>query len=163
MIPAILRNYLATNGVQYSHTMHPYAATTLGAALKDHTPPREMAKTLILDANGVRCLAVVPANHWADLGKLKHAMGVNSLRLITENEMTELFPNMDLGAVPPLGTMFGMQVYLDAQLAREDEIAFNAGTHTDVIHMSYRQFERLAEPKVLDFASKATLETGVGA
>ena len=77
------------------------------------------------------------------------------LRLATEAELADLFPPCELGAMPPFGNLFGLPVYVDGRLAGEDMITFNAGTHRDVIHMHFGDFERLVQPSVVAFSRRA--------
>jgi Ala-tRNA(Pro) deacylase len=97
-------------------------------------------------------MAVMPATARADFGKLKSALGVKEIRLATELEFTGLFPDCDVGAMPPFGNLYGIPVYVDEALAEDEEIIFNAGTHQDTIRMRYADFARLAQPKVFPFA-----------
>jgi Ala-tRNA(Pro) deacylase len=102
-------------------------------------------------------MAVLPGDSVVDLEQLRLDLGLSRLRLATEAELKELFPPCELGAMPPFGNLFGLPVYVDSRLAGEDMVAFNAGTHRDVIHMHFADYERLVNPSVVPFARRATM------
>jgi Ala-tRNA(Pro) deacylase len=104
--------------------------------------------------DGGYAIAVLPANTHIDLPLLADSIGLTELRLATEEELLALFPDVELGAMPPFGNLYGMPVYLDERLVDEPMIAFNAGTHTDTVHMRTREFMRLTDALVLPFARK---------
>ena len=144
-------NYLDTHEVRYAHTTHSLAYTAEEVATAEHIPPHRMAKTVVCrDLEGF-LMVVVPADSYVDLEQLRIAIGVHSLHLAAEGELYSLFPGAELGAMPPLGTLFGLRVYLDRQIANQEFIAFNAGTHRDVIHMRVADFKRLIRPVIGDF------------
>jgi Ala-tRNA(Pro) deacylase len=66
------------------------------------------------------------------------------VRLATEAEFASLFPDCELGAMPPLGELYGLPVYVDESLSVDKEIIFSAGTHRDAIRMNYRRLKCLA-------------------
>ncbi len=150
-----LREFLDSQHVEYTHTVHPLAYTAREVATAEHIPAREVAKTVVFLSEQGYGMAVLPADSVVDLEQLRLDLGVSRLRLATEAELGELFPHCELGAMPPFGNLFDMPVYVDSRLAAEDLIAFNAGSHRDVIHMHYRDFERLTNPLVVVFARRA--------
>jgi Ala-tRNA(Pro) deacylase len=97
-------------------------------------------------------MAVLPADELVDLSELRVLLGFNRLRLATEEELNKLFPDCELGAMPPCGNLFGMPVFVESSLAREDTIAFNGGTHRDVVYMHFRDFDQLVNPRIVQFA-----------
>jgi Ala-tRNA(Pro) deacylase len=145
-----LRNYL--ENVRYVHETHRTAYTAQELAQEEHVPGKLIAKTIVVKADDGFAMAVMPATARADFGKLKSALGVKEIRLATELEFTGLFPDCDVGAMPPFGNLYGIPVYVDEALAEDEEIIFNAGTHQDTIRMRYADFARLAQPKVFPFA-----------
>jgi Ala-tRNA(Pro) deacylase len=150
MLSRIL-DYLDQNGVQYDHHAHPEAHTAREVAAAEHVPTHEVAKTVVfLDENGYG-MAVLRADCAVDMHELRMLLGPR-LRLATERELVDLFPECELGAMPPFGSLFRMPVYADSRLAQEELIEFNAGTHRDVIRLRYRDYESLAKPIVVDFA-----------
>lgn len=150
-----LREFLDQNQVDYTHTVHPLAYTAREVASAEHVPAREMAKTVIFLSEQGFGMAVLPADSVVDLEELRQDLGLSRLRLATEAELGELFPTCELGAMPPFGNLFGLPVYADGRLAAEDTITFNAGTHRDVIHMHFRDFQRLVNPSTISFARRA--------
>jgi Ala-tRNA(Pro) deacylase len=110
-----------------------------------------MSKTVICHDKGGYAMIVIPADSYVDLEQLRTAIGVPTLYVAEENELYELFPEAELGAMPPLGTLFNLRVYLDREVSSQEFIAFNAGTHRDVIHMRVTDFKRLVQPVIGDF------------
>ena len=147
-----LRNFLELEKVPYVHETHRTAYTAQGVAQEEHVPGKMVAKTVVVKAGDNFALAVMPATARADFAKLKSVLGANDLRLATELEFTGLFPDCEVGAMPPFGNLYGVPVYVDAALAQDKEIIFNAGTHQDTIRMRYTDFELLVQPKVFAFA-----------
>ncbi|MEZ5352325.1 MAG: YbaK/EbsC family protein [Bryobacteraceae bacterium] len=159
MITHRLEDYLVGQNAVFQHTVHPAAPTALTVARQDHVPAREMAKAVIACADGAYLMAVLPANRSVEFAKLRQILRAEEVRIATEFEMSKLFPDVEVGAVPPIGALYDLPVLVDETLAREPEIAFNAGTHTDSIHMSYAEFDRLTSPRVCAFASPAVFAT----
>lgn len=147
-----LEAFLAKNHVSYTHTIHPLAYTARGVATAEHLPPHEVAKSVVFVGDDGVGIAVLPADAVVDLQQLRDALGVNRLRLATESELAGLFPDSELGAMPPFGNLYNIPVYVDRELAAEEWIAFNAGTHRDVVHMRYADFAKLTEPLVFGFS-----------
>ncbi|MBI3679445.1 MAG: YbaK/EbsC family protein [Acidobacteria bacterium] len=153
MITPRLQAFLDKNRALYSHSTHRLTYTAKDLAQADHVPPSEVAKTIVFVGDDVYAMAVLPADGRIDLEKLRHALGVNTLRLATEDELARLFPDVELGAMPPFGNLYhDIPVYVDSRLADEEEIAFNAGTHRDVVHMRFRDYRHFVHPTVLPFA-----------
>lgn len=97
-------------------------------------------------------MAVLPASHKVDLDVLKKETGAKNVRLATEEEFKDLFPGCELGAMPPFGNLYDMEVYVAEKLTDNEEIAFNAGSHSELIKVSYKDFETLVRPRVLKFS-----------
>lgn len=152
-----LKELLDQNKVEYTHTVHPTAYTAREVASAERVPAREVAKTVVFLSENGYALAVLPADSLVDLEQLRQDLGLTRLRLATEAELGELFPQCELGAMPPLGSLFDLPVYVDTRMTSQDMIAFNAGTHRDVVHMHFRDFERLVNPVIVPFARHATL------
>ncbi len=151
-----LREFLDQNHIEYTQTTHSLAYTAREVAAAEHIPAHEVAKTVVFLCEQGYGLAVLTADRVVDLEELRMNLGVARLRLATEAELSELFPGCELGAMPPFGNLWGLPVYVDDALAGEDRIAFNAGSHREVIHMKYRDFERLVNPLVLRFSRRLT-------
>jgi Ala-tRNA(Pro) deacylase len=147
-----LSAFLRAHQAAYTHSIHPAAFTAREVASAEHLPAREVAKTVVVDTGGSYAMLVIPANKLIDFQEVRQEPGFTHLRMVTEYELGKLFPDCELGAMPPIGALYGLPVYLDASLAEERLIAFNAGTHRDVIHMLTAEYRRLAEPKILALA-----------
>ena len=93
-------------------------------------------------------MAVLPASQRVDLERLKEAAQAQRVEIAGEQEFKDMFPECEVGAMPPFGNLYEMQVFASAALAEDEEIAFNAGSHTELIRVSYDDFERLVQPKV---------------
>lgn len=153
-LPRLLR-YLAQHNVPYWHDVHPVAYTAAEVAAAEHVPTHSVAKTIVFRSELGYGMAVLPGDSRVDVNELRAELGAHSLRLATEQELSALFMgSCELGAMPPFGngTLFELPVYVDSHLSMEPEIAFNAGTHHDVVRLPYAEFARLVKPHVLQFA-----------
>lgn len=139
--------------VTYRHDRHPLSYTARETAAADHVAPRAFAKTVVVHGEDGYAMTVLPADQTVDLEELRLALGSHRLRLATENELSEVFPECELGAMPPFGngTLFDMPVWADGLLMSEETICFNAGTHRDTIQMQIEDWESLVKPSVLAF------------
>ena len=155
-----LRAFLEENRAEYTHTVHPLAYTAREVATAEHLPAREVAKTVVVFGDDGYHLIVAPANRLVDFQELRLTLGLTHVRMATEEELKRLFPDCDLGAMPPFGNLYGLPVFLDSSLAGEETIAFNGGTHRDVIHMHTADFRRLVKPVVVPLAREAVMRHG---
>jgi Ala-tRNA(Pro) deacylase len=153
-IPPGLKTLLDESHVSYSTVPHTTTYTAQGTAAAMKISGKDMAKTLVLKAGDETLLAVLPAAHHANLEALSSVIG-KAVRLATEPEFISLFPDCELGAMPPFGSLYHLPVYVDESLSADEEILFNAGTHREAIRMKYLDFERLAKPTICAFASKS--------
>ena len=151
-----LKNFLNSRGVKYVTVEHLPAYTATETAESAHLSGRDFAKTVIVETDRGIAMAVLPANRKIVLSDLREMLGDPNLRLASEDDFIARFPDCELGAMPPFGNLYGLPVFVAASLAEEPEIAFNAGTHLEVIKMAYEDFESLVQPMVLDFASSVT-------
>jgi len=145
-----LQEFLDTGQAPYESRTHRTAYTAAEVAEAMHIPGKEMAKTVIVNADGMLRMAVLPANQMLNLHHLQWVMRSDNIRLATEGEFKDAFPGCELGAMPPFGNLFGMSVYCDTRLANNDFIEFNGGTHTDTVRMLFTEFKRLARPTMID-------------
>jgi len=152
-----LAKFLDENKIRYVRISHSPAYTAQEIAASAHIPGREVAKTVMVKIEGKMQMVVTCASCQVDLQELKRAVGAQKVELATEDEFRGLFPECELGAMPPFGNLFDMQVFVTEELAEDEEIAFNAGSHTELVRMSYRDFARLVEPTVLDVTTKTTV------
>ncbi|GLH65932.1 aminoacyl-tRNA deacylase [Geothrix edaphica] len=145
-----LEEFLNKNGVAHQVIPHALAFTATSVAGAAHIRGKEMAKTVVVNLDGHLAMAVVPADRKVDLERLRQATGSVTAELADEREFSGDFPGCEPGAMPPFGNLYGMPVYVEPHLAADPEIAFNAGTHTELIRMAYKDFERLAHPMLVD-------------
>ena len=114
---------------------------------------RSLAKTVIVELDGKMAMAVLPANRKIVLQDLREVTGSHEVKFASEEQFKQRFPDCETGAMPPFGNLYGMDVYLAESLTDNDQIAFNAGSHTEVIKLPYKDFERLVQPKVVSFTT----------
>ena len=152
-IPARLENYLAEKHVPYTRSTHRLAYSAQGVAAAQHVAGWTVAKTVILKTEDQFLMVVLPAPMKVDLHLLREQLPFNQLELADEWEFGRLFPDCQLGAMAPFGNLYGLPVYVEESLARQDEIVFNAGTHVDTIRMKYKDFDRLVGPTVIHAAA----------
>lgn len=142
-----LKEYLENNHIEYSTILHSPVYTAQEVAASAHVPGKELAKTVMVKINGKMAMAVVPASDKVDFRGLKKAVGVEKAELASEEEFKNMFPECDIGAMPPFGNLYDMEVFVADHLSEDEEIAFNAGSHDELIKMTYRDFERLVQPR----------------
>jgi Ala-tRNA(Pro) deacylase len=147
-----LRELLDDRRVKYVTVRHSPAYTAQEVAASAHISGYEIAKTVMVKVDGKLAMAVLPAPLHVDLAHLKELIGADRVALAGEGEFKALFPECEPGAMPPFGALYGMDTYVAERLAEDEYIAFNAGTHTELIRMRYRDFELLARPRVLAFS-----------
>ncbi|HYA61715.1 MAG TPA: YbaK/EbsC family protein [Candidatus Sulfotelmatobacter sp.] len=153
-VPERLKSFLDSNQIPYETLSHSTTYTAQGTATLMQISGKEVAKTVVLRAGPLgeeTILAVLPGPKHVKLDKLSAAVG-KPVRLATELEFSSLFPDCELGAMPPFGALYNLPVYVDESLAKDKEVVFNAGTHHDAVRMAYEDFVRLAEPKICSFA-----------
>lgn len=152
--PASICRFLKSQGVAYRVSAHPRAYTAQGIARAQHLSGKRLAKVVIvMKDEGGMTMAVVPANCNVDLEKLRRIFDAGPIRLATEEEFQNAFPECELGAMPPLGNIYHMEVWIDEMLRAYPTISFNAGTHAETVEMSLADFERLVHPGVASFAA----------
>lgn len=147
-IPENLERFLKERKVPYAATTHPEAFTAQQSAQAAHVPGRAFAKSVLVNVDGKICMAVVPATERVDLGRLQKCLEARKVRLASEAEFSPLFPDCDLGAMPIFGSLYGIPVLLSDELAGNEEIAFTAGTHKDIVRMKVGDFLAAENPKV---------------
>ncbi len=149
MLAPRLQKFLNDNHVDYKTITHTPAYTAQEIAERAHIPGRRLAKPVIIKADDKYMMMIETADSKLDLKKLQKWLGAKKVELATESEFREWFPECEVGAMPPFGNLYNMEVYMDDWLAENDTIAFNAGNHEDLIEMSFRDFELLVKPKKL--------------
>jgi len=146
-----LTDFLNTQKVKYIAISHSPAYTAQEIAALAHIPGREVAKTVMVKVDGRMCMAVLPASSMVDFTQLRQGVNAAKVELATEAEFKGMFPECEVGAMPPFGNLFGMSVCVDKLLAEDEEIAFNAGTHKELVRMDFKDFARIVDPKILSF------------
>ena len=153
-----LKEFLDSHGVKYVTISHSPAFTAQEIAASAHVPGKELAKTVMAAADGQMVMAVLPASHRVVLDFLREATDAESVRLVSEREFRDRFPDCDVGAMPPFGNLYGMDVFVSESLTEDEEIVFNAGSHTELIRLPYRDFKRLVQPMVVRLAYADAVE-----
>jgi Ala-tRNA(Pro) deacylase len=154
-----LREFLDSQGVAYTTISHAVAYTAKEIAAVTHISNKELAKTVVIKIDGELAMAVLPASYEVDLSSLRVATGARSVSLAKESEFKDRFPECEIGAMPPFGNLYGMAVYVDQSLTEDKDIAFNAGSHSEVLQVRYADFERLVKPTVLRFSEMPDMES----
>ncbi|MDQ8204792.1 YbaK/EbsC family protein [Pelagicoccus sp. SDUM812003] len=149
---ARITEYLDMHRIKYEKITHSPAYTAQEVAAKAHVSGWDLAKTVVVKLDGEFAMAVLPASEHIDLDYMAEIVNAREACLATEDEFIDMFPGCDLGAIPPFGNLFGMKVFVAPELAEDETIAFSAGTHTELIRLSYDDFEWLVEPEMIPFA-----------
>lgn len=147
-----LEKYFREQGVKYEVRSHPEVYTAQEVAAVEHIPGRLMAKVVMAMIDGSPTQLVLPAPHRVDLPRLRSALGAEECRLAREEEFTSLFPDCEVGAMPPFGNLYNVAVIVDRSLTEDPRIVFNAGTHRETMTVAYQDFARLVTPKTVEFA-----------
>ena len=152
-IPQRLIDCLHKSKAGYEVLHHPIAVSAQRIAQAEHVKGRHHAKVVMVKSGDGPSMIVLPADHQIDLDKVGRVIG-EAASLASEPEFKSLFPDCAVGAMPPFGNLYGVPTYVDKSLSQEEYIVFEAGTHTDAIKLSYRDYEKIAKPLVEDFAIK---------
>lgn len=149
-----LKDFLDTYQVKYSGITHSVAYTAQGIAALTHISGKELAKTVVIKVDNIFMMAVVPASQRVDLSHIKEALSAKAVELATEEELRQLFPDCETGAMPPFGNLYGIRVMADQSLTEDKEIVFNAGSHRELIRVSWNDYVKLAKPTILPLTTK---------
>jgi len=150
-----LKEFLDENRVKYVAVQHSTAYTAQEIAASAHIPGKDLAKTVMVKVDGKMAMAVLPASTRLDFGLLEQVTGAKKVDLATEKEFKDMFPECEVGAMPPFGNLYGMDVFVAEKLTADDTIAFNAGSHSELVKLAYDDFERLVKPKVAKISMRA--------
>ena len=145
-----LEAYLREQGVPFKQQQHSVAFTAQEVAASEHLPDDMVAKVVIIFADAAMVMLVLPASEHADLAKVAAALGAKQAWLADEHEFAAVFPDCDIGAMPPFGNLYDIPVYVDRTLTKDETIVFQAGTHTDTMRMGYANYARLVNPTIVD-------------
>jgi Ala-tRNA(Pro) deacylase len=150
-----LKQYLDSKGVKYTILQHSPAYTAQEIAAKAHVPGQQLAKSVMVKLDGELAMAVVPASTRVDLNALARAVGAKEATLAHESEFARVFEGCEPGAMPPFGNLWRIPVFVSDTLAEDEIISFNAGNHTELMTLSFEDYHRLVEPKILSFSRAA--------
>ena len=149
-----LREYLDQNNIKYQLINHSAAFTSQEIAASAHIPGREMAKVVMIKVDNKLEMAVLPASHTADLKRIKEVRQAHNVELAQESDYKDIFEESEAGAMPPFGNLFNLRVISSTDLSEDSQIVFNAGSHRELIKLSYEDYERLVQPLVCAFSIK---------
>jgi Ala-tRNA(Pro) deacylase len=149
-----LKQMLDQHSIRYISINHSPAYTARETAASTLVPRREFAKTVIVDFDGEKVMAVLPASRHVDLEALRELAQASAARLATEDEFGELFPDCEPGAMPPFGSLYGKRIFVDEMVTEVDDLCFNAGSHEQILRMDCRDYLKLEQPVVGSFAVK---------
>ena len=147
-----LETLLRQESVPFQVQHHPLAYTAQQLAAAEHVPGRMIAKVVMVYGDGKPAMLVMPAPAHVNFMRAAVALKAREVRLAREEEFARQFPDCEVGAMPPFGNLYGVPVWVDRSLAKDDTIIFPAGSHTDTIQIAFADFERIVQPQIGDFA-----------
>jgi Ala-tRNA(Pro) deacylase len=157
--PQWVRKALEGRGVRYRELHHPRAYTSQEVAKREHVSGHQVAKVVVVMADGKPVELVLPASRRVVLEQVRELLGARDMRLATETEMERYFTECEIGAVPPLRHWKDIDVLMDTTLSADDEILFQAGTHEDAVALRFDDWQRIVEPRTANFSEPA--DTGL--
>lgn len=147
-----LKDFLDKNRVKFEANRHKEVYTAQEIAAVQHVPGDNMAKVVIVKADGKLGMLVLPATHKIDFKKLQSVLKVKNIKLASEAEFKSAFPDCEVGAMPPFGSLYNIPLLADKALTGSSMIAFNAGTHKDSVAIRLSDFTKLEKPVMVDFS-----------
>jgi Ala-tRNA(Pro) deacylase len=147
-----LKEYLEKNQISFEVGYHARVYTAQEVAASQHVPGKEMAKVVMVEADGKMIMLALPASYMVDMKKLKDVLQCKNARMIKEEKFEELFPDCEIGAMPPFGNLYNLEVWVDQILTQDEFIVFRAGSHVETLRIKYDDYARLVNPKVGDFS-----------
>jgi Ala-tRNA(Pro) deacylase len=157
-IPQRIRDYLDSQNVSYETLHHSQAFTAQEVAHSLHVSGKKCVKAVVASGDSKTIMLVMPASHRLNFQELKSLLKAHQLEMLVESELVDLFPDCDLGAIPPLGNLYGISVWVDRAVANAEKIVFCAGTHEDCIRMRYSDFAKLTLPYLGHFSEPGTAQ-----
>ena len=152
-IPTKIREFLDLHKIAYQFCTHSPAYTAQGLAHVQHVSGKELAKVVMVVVKGRMLMTVLPGSHRVEIEQLDRLLNTQNSRLATEEEFKDLFPDCEVGAMPPFGNLYNLEVWADSELEKHPTITFNAGTHVETIKMNYADFHRLVAPRTGSFSA----------
>jgi Ala-tRNA(Pro) deacylase len=150
-----LKEFLNENHVRFVTISHSQAFTAQEIAAVAHVPGKELAKTVMVKLDGKLAMVVLPAPDQVSTTRLKKVTGASEAEVASEADFADRFPSCEVGAMPPFGNLWDLQVFVDQRLREDEGIAFNAGSHTELIKLAYGDFERLVSPVVAELSTRS--------
>jgi Ala-tRNA(Pro) deacylase len=147
-----LKEYLEKNQVSFEVDYHQRVYTAQEIAAAEHVPGKELAKVVMVRADGKMVMLVLPASFRVDMGKLKGILKSKKVEKAKEEEFQDLFADCEVGAMPPFGNLYNLDVWVDQVLTEDEDIVFNAGSHVETLKIKYSDYARLVTPKVGQFS-----------
>ncbi|MCK9274010.1 MAG: YbaK/EbsC family protein [Syntrophales bacterium] len=144
-----LKEFLDSEGIKYVKITHSPAYTAQEIAASAHIKGKEFAKTIIVFVDGTMSMAVLPAHLTVDFDYFRKSIAAKRIELAAESEFKDNFPDCEIGAMPPFGNLYGLKVYVDQSLSKNEDISFNAGLHCEIFKLSFKDFEKLVEPEIV--------------
>ena len=145
-------DYLKRNNVRYEVIEHAPAFSAHEVAVVSHVPEKDLAKTLVVYSDGKYCMVVVPADHRLNDHLLHDVLKAKHIHLASEDDLQQIFPDCEIGAMPPFGNLYALPVYVDQSLANDEEIVFNACSHTRSIRLKMYDYMRLVQPVIAEIS-----------
>lgn len=146
-----LQDFLNEMGVSYHLSNHATVYTSQDLAAREHVPGDKVIKPVVITADGKPMLCALPASHRVDLQALRTELHAQSVSLIDESRLHEIFPDCEIGAEPPIGKLYGLPTLMDQSLCADEHVTFQAGTHTTAITMALDDYQRVSEAQVGKF------------
>ena len=153
-----LKQLLENNHIRYVSIIHSTAYTAAAIAAMTHTPGKEIAKAVMVILDDALAMVVVPGSKHVDIRALKAAVGAKEAVVAHEHQFAHVFPDCEVGAMPPFGNLYDLPVYVDETLTEDKEIAFNAGSHRELIKMTYADYAKLVQPQTIRVATSAAAQ-----
>ena len=147
-----LQSFLDDNHIHYRVTRHTPAYTAQELAAVEHVSGKRVIKPVVIRADGQLIMCALPACYRVDMHELKEQLLADVVEVVDEAHLRLRCGDCDLGAVPPIGWLYGMTTLIDESLAHGDRVMFQAGTHEDAVEMSLADYRRLAQPEMAHFA-----------
>jgi Ala-tRNA(Pro) deacylase len=144
-----LRELFDEAKVSYEVYNHPLAYTAQEIAERQHFSGDQMAKVVMLKVDGNLVMGVITGSQKVHLNTVRSNLGAHEVRLATEDEFISRFPDCEIGAMPPFGNLFGVPVYVDPAVEKDESVYFNAGNHVQTVRLRYKDFEKLVKPRVV--------------
>jgi Ala-tRNA(Pro) deacylase len=148
-----LREFLDSHHIRYFVISHSPAYTAQCIAASAHVSGKELVKTVMVAIDGKMAMVLLHASRHLDFDLLRELCGKHDVALAEEQEFSGLFPECEIGAMPPFGNLYGMEVYADDELEESVDIVFNAGVHTELLRLSWFDYRKLVTPVMGKLAS----------